>query len=345
MIGLPNPFRRAVVPLSVEDLIDISFRRAFRKPRSVKKRGDKLLIYRDREISRIQVITDTITSRLDKVVKSFPSIERLDPFYRELLDIIAGVDEVKHSLGAVQWASKLISRISRGYVTRIKRTEDPDRMASLRREALGRITSILKRIKPEVDFLREKVPRLRDLPDIDMTIPTVIIAGMPNTGKSTLLSKLTTKTPEVAPYPFTTKGLIIGHREMKDVGRVQFIDTPGLLDRPLSKRNRIELQAVAALKHLRGIIIYLFDPTETCGYTLGEQISLFEDLRDNLAPNILVVVNKVDLERNYEGNFRRIREYLKKRGIASVEISAEEGTGLDFLLDTLLSAVSGGEDL
>ncbi len=339
---LPNPFRRAVVPLSVEELLDISFRRAFKKPKPVAKRGDKILIYRSREISRIQTISDTLVSRLDKVVKSFPSVERLDPFYRELLDVLAGVDQVKHALGAVKWASKTISRISRWYISKIGWTDDPDRMAALRREATGRISSVLKKIKPEVDFLRETIPRLRDLPDLDPTMPAVIIAGMPNTGKSTLLSRVTTKEPEIAPYPFTTKGIIIGHRDLEGVGRVQFIDTPGLLDRPLSKRNRIEMQAIVALKHVSGLVLYLLDPTETCGYTLEEQKSLLRDIITSFSEEIIAVVNKKDLERDYRDKFDETRRFLADQGIGFVEISAEKGLGIENLLKVVRSKLGGG---
>src|SRR5262249_27553865 len=53
----------------------------------------------------------------------------------------------------------------------------------------------------------------------------VILLGGPNTGKSRLLTRLTRATPEVAPYPFTTREPHIGMMEWEDV-RVQLIDTP-----------------------------------------------------------------------------------------------------------------------
>ncbi len=335
MIELPNPFKQAAVPLSVDEILDISFRRAFKKLRPVSRsRGDKLLIYKAREISRIQTISDTLTSRLDKVIKKFPNVDRLDPFYRELLDVIAGVDKIKHSLGALQWASKLIKRISRTYIARIKKLDDPDVMIRIRREALGRISSVIKRISPEIDFLRSVLPALRNLPDLDTNLRTVIIAGMPNTGKSTLLSRLTTKVPEIAPYPFTTKGLIIGHGELSGE-IIQFIDTPGLLDRPLSKRNKIELQAIVALKYLRGIIMYIFDPTEICGYSIKEQISLFEELRDSLGQRIIAIVNKADLEGEYEAKFEELFDHLREIRTYFIKISAEKGIGLSLLKEFL----------
>jgi small GTP-binding protein len=53
----------------------------------------------------------------------------------------------------------------------------------------------------------------------------VVIVGAPNAGKSRLLTRLTRATPEVAPYPFTTREPHAGMMEWEDV-RVQLIDTP-----------------------------------------------------------------------------------------------------------------------
>src|SRR3984893_7680881 len=53
----------------------------------------------------------------------------------------------------------------------------------------------------------------------------IILVGAPNTGKSRLLTRLSRATPEVAPYPFTTREPHAGMMEWEDV-RVQLIDTP-----------------------------------------------------------------------------------------------------------------------
>src|SRR5438876_639007 len=52
-----------------------------------------------------------------------------------------------------------------------------------------------------------------------------MVLGAPNTGKSRLLSRLTRATPEVAPYPLTTREPHAGMMDWEDV-RVQLIDTP-----------------------------------------------------------------------------------------------------------------------
>ncbi|MBN1162941.1 MAG: TGS domain-containing protein [Candidatus Krumholzibacteriota bacterium] len=57
----------------------------------------------------------------------------------------------------------------------------------------------------------------------------VILVGMPNTGKSTLLSKLTNATPEIANYPYTTSVPTIGMMPYLDI-QIQIVDLPPLGD-------------------------------------------------------------------------------------------------------------------
>ncbi len=60
-------------------------------------------------------------------------------------------------------------------------------------------------------------------------IGQVIIMGPPNSGKSTILSKLTNAKPHIAPYPYTTKKPDVGMIEYENV-KIQFVDTPPLCE-------------------------------------------------------------------------------------------------------------------
>jgi ribosome-interacting GTPase 1 len=88
-------------------------------------------------------------------------------------------------------------------------------------------------LKTKLSNAREEVEQERKSPKksgVSHKIPKqgagqVILLGGPNSGKSRLLTRLTRATPEVAPYPFTTREPHAGMMEWEDV-RVQLIDTP-----------------------------------------------------------------------------------------------------------------------
>jgi uncharacterized protein len=88
-------------------------------------------------------------------------------------------------------------------------------------------------LKTKISETKEEVESERKNPKkagVSYKIPRqgagqVLLLGGPNAGKSRLLTRLTRATPEVAPYPFTTREPHAGMMEWEDV-RVQLIDTP-----------------------------------------------------------------------------------------------------------------------
>jgi len=91
--------------------------------------------------------------------------------------------------------------------------------------------------------------------------------------------------------------LFVGHTDYK-YARWQVLDTPGILDHALDQRNTIEMQAVTALAHLNAAILFLLDISETCGYTIDQQISLFNSIKPLFkAKPLVIVLTKIDLQK------------------------------------------------
>jgi nucleolar GTP-binding protein len=132
------------------------------------------------------------------------------------------------------------------------------RCKQLKKAALGRMCTIMKRQASTLAYLEQVRLHLSRLPSIDPNTRTIIVTGFPNVGKSSFINKLTRADVEVQPYAFTTKSLFVGHTDYKYL-RWQVIDTPGLLDHPLEQRNTIEMQAITALAHLRACVLFLMD--------------------------------------------------------------------------------------
>jgi len=111
-----------------------------------------------------------------------------------------------------------------------------------------------------------------------------------------------------------------------------------LLDRPLSERNEVERQAILALKHLGKVIIYIFDPSEHCGYPIEEQMHLFEEIYAEFGEfPFIVVLNKVDIAE--EEKIGAIEEFVRSRGLEPLRISALNGEGLDRLKAKVIELV------
>jgi nucleolar GTP-binding protein len=203
------------------------------------------------------------------------------------MNILYDKDHYKLALGQLNMARHLIDNIARDYVKMMKYADSLYRCKQLKRAALGRMCTLIKKIRHSFAYLEQVRQHLARLPTINPTTRSLIIAGFPNAGKSTLVNKLTHANVDVQPYAFTTKSLLLGHMDYKYV-RWQVMDTPGILDHPLEQRNTIEMQSVTALAHLQATILFVIDLTETGGYLFEHQVSFFvPSVLASLSPPII----------------------------------------------------------
>ena len=304
----------------------------------------------------VQSSADTISTALLEQVERWPSTDHLSAFDHALVDAAVGLDDYRHNLSMLQWGAKRIRAISSQNVTKITRTANTELMHAARREAYGRISSIMRQISASLSWLNETREILKRLPSIDEMNPCIVIAGAPNVGKSALITAMSSGKPEVAIYPFTTKRLHLGHfihRRLK----YQLVDTPGLLDRPMEKRNQIEMQAIAALEHSGSIVLFILDPTGHSGADEESQENLLQEVRGLLTKKeIIVVETKADLldERPQEWDAVKSAEtdFDDSSPVAcllpmmlnplngNIQVSAEEEVGLISLREMLVSRIS-----
>jgi nucleolar GTP-binding protein len=105
------------------------------------------------------------------------------------------------------------------------------------------------------------------------------------------------------------------------------MDTPGLLDRPMSERNDIERQAITAIHYLDAVVMFMIDPSESCGYEIEDQKRLLEEIRENFKLPLLVVANKAD------------RPEFQKLNEVEFNISTITGKGIEEVMDRLLEMI------
>jgi nucleolar GTP-binding protein len=283
-----------VVP-TAKDFIDIILSKTQRKTPTEVHKHYKISRIRAFYMRKVKFTSQNYHERLSQILSDFPVLDDIHPFYADLMNVLYDRDHYKLALGQLNVARTLIDNIGKDYVRLLKYGDSLYRCKQLKKAALGRMCTLMKRQGPNLAYLEEVRQHLARLPAIDPTSRSIIICGYPNVGKSSFINKVTRANVDVQPYAFTTKSLFIGHTDHRYL-RWQFMDTPGILDHPLEERNTIEMQSITALAHLKATILYILDISEHCGYSIKQQISLFESLLPLFAGKpVVLALNKIDV--------------------------------------------------
>ncbi|MBP8625419.1 MAG: GTPase ObgE [Syntrophorhabdaceae bacterium] len=154
------------------------------------------------------------------------------------------------------------------------------------------------------------------------------IIGLPNAGKSTLISRLTNAKPKIGDYPFTTLTPTLGVLSDENISIV-FSDIPGIVG-GASKGRGLGLTFLKHIERSRSILIVL-DVSSSSLYEdylmlLGELSSYNREI---LEKNKTIVLNKIDLvkEEITEGWIN----YFKEKGLEALRVSALKGEGIEEL--------------
>jgi GTP-binding protein len=162
-------------------------------------------------------------------------------------------------------------------------------------------------------------------------IADIGLIGVPNAGKSTLLSVLTNATPKIAPYPFTTLEPNLGVAEVDDDTSVVLADIPGLIE-GASEGIGLGHDFLRHIQRTR-VLIHLLDglsPDPVADYSqITTELSLFDP---NLAkkPQI-VALNKID-QPEVQARLAEIKKEMKKKKVEFMTISALARTNVRELL-------------
>ncbi|CAA6657204.1 unnamed protein product [Spirodela intermedia] len=200
---------------------------------------------------------------------NFPKKYLLHPYERSLIELTFGEGNYEEVLGRVDSLRKKILSVGKEHAALCAQS-------STKREAEERLSETL-----------------RAMPVVDPATPTLCLVGAPNVGKSSLVRMLSTGKPEVCNYPFTTRGILMGHIGV-NYEHFQVTDTPGLLNRddeeqPGEAHPRCSLSLPTA-------VLYVHDLTGECGTSPSNQFALYKEIRERFKDHLwLDVVSKCDL--------------------------------------------------
>src|ERR1700675_3849811 len=156
------------------------------------------------------------------------------------------------------------------------------------------------------------------------------LVGLPNAGKSTLLTALSAARPKIAPYPFTTLAPNIGRVSISDEDSFTLADIPGLIEGAhLGQGLGIRFLRHLARTHLLVYVLDVAEKPDAAFKTVRSEIEAFDPA---LATRpAIVALNKCDLVAPAEA--KRIADLMRTRtGLEVFVISAEHSAGLDPLV-------------
>ena len=160
------------------------------------------------------------------------------------------------------------------------------------------------------------------------TIADAGLLGFPNAGKSSLLSALSSATPKIASYPFTTLNPIVGTVVYDDYAKVRVADVPGIIE---GAAKGVGL-GLAFLKHLERskVLVYVIDMAGTDNREPWDDFKVLKKEIDEYSAELaerpsLVVANKLDTEAAQE----KLPRFVKETGVEPIAISCESREGLE----------------
>ena len=171
-------------------------------------------------------------------------------------------------------------------------------------------------------------------------IADVGLVGLPNAGKSTLLSRISAAHPKIAAYPFTTLQPQLGIVDADGYQRFVVADIPGLIEgahegHGLGDEFLRHIERTKILAHLVDIAP-LSGPTPAEAYeTLRREMELYSAAL--AAKPEIVVVNKMDLT----DSEARVQQFREETGLDVVPISAVTGQGVPALIAKLMEVLFG----
>lgn len=307
-----------------QNISDIVLSATQRKTPTVIRKTHPLPKIRSFYTRKIKYCSNEYISQLSNIISSFPHVEDIHPFYNDLVNVLYDKSQFKTALGQLNTTKNLIKKIGTEYIRLVKYGTSLFACKQLKVAAFGKMTKYAEKLKDTMAYLEEVRQHMSRLPVIVPEKRTLLLLGLPNTGKSSFMNVLSAADVDVQPYPFTTRSLFLGHFSYRELDW-QIIDSPGLLNTNLSEMNNIEMQSVTALAHINSIVLFFIDISGSSGYSIQDQINLYNGISPMIEKQTVIVLSKSDLHeesgynsgKNQNEEFLMLKEFLQDKKVFS----------------------------
>lgn len=320
----------------------------------------------------LNALSQALCIPLRDTVKGYKTeLKRLHPFERVVADLTVRARQKRDGLtlnqvlDEIHEARKIILEAGKDWISKVKEAETAREAGEYLEAGVEAVIALFDEFATApVAGIVELQRSLRSAPTVALSTPAVVLVGAPNVGKSSIVRCISSATPEVNNYPFTTRGMTLGHVEVfwSEVGSIanamipettrkssqpseavlsgryafselcQVMDSPGLLVREDNERNEMESLTLAAMQHLPTAVMYVMDLTGEAGdkcSSIEDQLQLRKEVRSRFPRRPWIdVVSKVDLG-IADGALQELEDIID--GAPYIQLSIHEGLGVDEL--------------
>ncbi|KAL7562232.1 hypothetical protein ACA910_004040 [Epithemia clementina (nom. ined.)] len=147
--------------------------------------------------------------------------KRFHPFERVVADLSARNLEKEDGLtlnlvlDEIHEARKHVREAGKDWIAKVKSAETAKLAGEAMEEGMAALTKLFEELAVgPLTKLKDIQKGLRSSPVVALDTPAVVLVGAPNVGKSSIVRHISSATPEVNNYPFTTRGMTLGHVEV-----------------------------------------------------------------------------------------------------------------------------------
>lgn len=182
-------FKSICVVPSSSDFIDIVLSKTQRKTPTVVHKGYAISRIRKFYMRKIKYTQESYHEKISTILNDFPRLDDIHPFYSDLINVLYSKDHYKLALGQVNTCKTLIDNVGKDYLKLLKFADSLYRCKELKRAALGRMCTCIKKLTASLAYLEQVRQHLSRLPSIDPSTRTLMICGYPNVSQRNSKSK------------------------------------------------------------------------------------------------------------------------------------------------------------